>query len=228
MKIKNPIVIAIVAGLAIIAAVAAYTFLKPEPELRIRSATYGYYFRESRVGEAQFVFVGNRTYQFEGQFAINITIGEVSVSFYADVEDFRNSVPQSTSFSKSYSDSSLPWPTSVDARIFADVTIQTMFLLPPEGWGTIRVGYSRQFRPTLFYVNVPEVTVKMTAAGKDAVIVPHGTYENAFVLNGTEPELGLGVTLWVTEQGVVPQAAITMAVRDVDPLTLTMKLEHEE
>lgn len=180
------------------------------------------------MGEAQFVFVGNKTYQCQGQFAINITIGEVVVSFEGEVGDFRNSVPQSSSFSKSYSDSSLHWPTSVDARIFADVTIQTMFLLPPEGWGTIRMGYSKQFRPTLFYVNVPEVIVKMTAAGKETVMVPHGTYENAFVLDGTEPEIGLGMTLWVTGEGIVPQAEVTMAMRGVGSLTLTMKLEHYE
>jgi hypothetical protein len=36
------------------------------------------------------------------------------------------------------------------------------------------------------------------------------------------------MTLWVTEQGVVPQAEVTMAVRGIDPLTLTMKLEHYE
>ena len=53
MKSKNPIVIIILVGLAIIAAVGAYTLLKPEPEPKVHSATYGYYFQESRVGELQ-------------------------------------------------------------------------------------------------------------------------------------------------------------------------------
>lgn len=228
MRSKNPIVITALVGLAIIAVAAANTFLRPEPEPRIHSATYGYYCQESRVGEAQLIFTGNRTYQCQGQFAMNITIGEVGVSFDGEVGDFRNSVPGSTSFSKSYNDSSLPWPTGVDARIFADVTIQTTFLLPPEGWGTIRVGYSKRFTPTLIYVNVPEVNVEMTAIRKEDVVVPSGTYENCFVVNGTQPDMGLEMTLWVTEQGVVPQAEITMAVRGVDPLTLTMKLEQYE
>ena len=227
-KSKNPIVIIGLIGLAIVAAVGGYTFLKPEPEPEIHSASYGYYFQESRVGEAQFAFVGNRTYQCQGQFAMNITIGEVRVSFEGEVGDFRNTVPQSSSFSKSYNGSSLPWPTSVDARVFVDVAIQTMFLLPPEGWGRIRVGYSKQFTPRLFFVDMPTVTVKMTVTGREVVMVPHGTYENAFVLNGTEPEIGLGMTLWVTDEGIVPQAEVTMAVRGVDPLTLTMKLEHCE
>jgi len=228
MKSKNPIVITALVGLAIIATVAAYTFLKPEPEPKVHSATYGYYFQESRVGEVKLASVGNVTYQFEGEFTINITIGEVGVSFHGEVQDFRNSVPRSTSFSKRYNDSSLAWPTSVDARIFVDVTIQMAFLLPPEPWGPIRMGYSKQFTPTLFYVGIPEVTVKMIAMGKEDLAVPHGTYENCFVLNGTEPEIGLEMTLWVTEQGVVPQAEATMAVRGVDPLTLTIKLEHYE
>jgi len=159
---------------------------------------------------------------------MNVTIGEVGVSFHGEVADFRNSVPRSTSFSKSYNDSSLPWPTAVDARIFIDVTIQMTFLLPPERWAAIPVWYSKQFTPTLFYVGIPEVTVKMTATGKEDLVVPYGTYENCFVLNGTEPEIGLEMTLWVTEQGVVPQAEVTMAVRGVDPPTLTIKLEHHE
>ena len=225
---KNPIVIIALVGLAIIAAVGTYTFLKPEPEPKIHAATYGYYFQESRVGEVQLASVGNVTYQFEGKFTINMTIGEVGVSFHGEVGDFRNSVPRSTSFSKSYNDSSLPWPTSVDARIFVDITIQMTYLLPPERWGAIHVGYSKQFTPVLFYVGIPDVTVEMTAIGEENLMVPYNTYESCFVMNGTEPEIGLEMTLWVTEQGVVPQAEITMAVRGIDPLTLTMKLEHYE
>jgi len=75
---------------------------------------------------------------------------------------------------------------------------------------------------------IPEVTVEMIAIGNEDVVVPSGTYEDCFVVNGTQPEMDLEITLWVTEQGVVPQAEITMAVRGVDPLTLTMKLEHYE
>jgi hypothetical protein len=225
---KNPIVIIVLVGLAIIAAVGTYTLLKPEPQPKIHAATYGYYFQESRVGEVQLASVGNVTYQFEGEFPINMTIGEVGVSFHGEVGDFRNSVPRSTSFSKSYNDSSLPWPTSVDARIFVDITIQMTYLLPPERWGAIHVGYSKQFTPVLFYVGIPDVTVEMTAIGEENLVVPYNTYESCFVMNGTEPEIGLEMTLWVTEQGVVPQAEITMAVRGIDPLTLTMKLEHYE
>ena len=68
----------------------------------------------------------------------------------------------------------------------------------------------------------------MTATGKEDVVVPSGTYENCFVVNGTQPEMDLEMRLWVTEQGVVPQAEVTMAVRGADPLTLTIKLEHYE
>jgi len=231
MKSKNPIVIITLVGLAIIAAVAAYTFLKPEPEPKVHSATYGYYFQESRVGELQFASVGNRTYQtyqFEGEFNIDITIGEVGASFDGEVGDFRNSVPQSKSSGGSYEDSSLPFPTAIDAAIFVDVTREMTFLLPPERWGAIDVGYLEQFTSMIPLGGIPEVTVNMTAIGKEDAVVPSGTYENCFVVNGTQPEMDLEITLWVTEQGIVPQAEITMAVRGVDPLTLTMKLEHYE
>jgi len=227
MKSKNPIVIIALVGLAIIAAVGIYTLLKPEPELKVQSATYGYYFQESRVGEVQLASVGNVTYQFEGEFSINITIGEVGVSFNGEVGDFRYSVPRSTSLGRSYGDSSPPFPPSIDAAIFVDVTLQMTFLLPPERWGGIHVGYSAQFTSMAPY-SLPKLNVEMTAIGKEDVVVPSGTYENCFVVNGTQPDMDLEMTLWVTEQGVVPQAEITMAVRGVDPLTLTMKLEHHE
>lgn len=228
MRSKNPLIVIALIGLAIITAVGAYTFLKPEPEPKLYSATYGYYCQESRVGEVQLAFAGNRTYQFEGGFTVSVTIGEMEVSFHGEVGDFRHSVPQSTSFAKSYNDSSLPWPTSVDARIFVDVTIQTTFLLPPERWRGIRAGYTKQFTPVLFYVGIPEVTVEMTAMGEEDLVLPSDTYENCVVLNGTDTEIDLEMTLWVTEQGVVPQAEVTMAVRGVDPVTLTMKLDHYE
>ena len=222
MNIKNPIVIAIVAGLAIIAAVAAYTFLKPEPEPKVHSATYGYYFQESRVGELQFASVGNRAYQFEGEFNIDITIGEVGGSFDGEVG------PQSKSSGGSYQDSSLPFPTAIDAAIFVDVTREMTFLLPPERWEGIDIGYSQQFTYMISLGGIPEVAVEMTAVEKEDVVVPSGTYDKCYVVYGTQHEMDLEVTLWVTEQAVVPQAEITMAVRGVDPLTLTMKLEHQE
>jgi hypothetical protein len=222
IKSKNPIVIIALVGLAIIAAVAAYTFLKPEPEPKVHAATYGYYFQESRVGELQFTSVGNRAYQFEGEFNIDINIGEVGGSFDGEVG------PQSKSSGGSYEDSSLPFPTAIDAAIFVDVTREMTFLLPPERWGGIDVGYSEQFTSMIPLGGTPEVTVEMTAIEKEDVVVPSGTYENCFVVNGTQPEMDLEMTLWVTEQGVVPQAEITMAVRGVDPLTLTMKLENYE
>ena len=231
MKGKNPIVIIALVGLAIIAAVAAYTFLKPEPEPKVHSATYGYYFQESRVGELQFASVGNRTYQtyqFEGEFNIDITIGEVGASFDGEVGGFGNSVPRLISLGGSYEDSSLPFPTAIDAAIFVDLTREMTLLLPPERWGSIDVGYSEQFTCAILLGGMPEVTVEMTAIEKEDVVVPSGSYENCFVENGTEPEMDLEITLWVTEQGVVPQAEITMAVRGVDPLTLTMKLENYE
>ena len=228
MKNKNPIVIIALVGLAIIAAVGIYTLLNPEPALKVQSAAYGYYFQESRVGELQFASVDNRTYQFEGEFNIDITIGEVGRSFHEEVGDFRNSVPRFTSLGGSYEDSSLPFPTAIDAGIFVDVTREMTLLLPPERWGSIDVGYSEQFIHMVPYGGVAEVTVEITAIGKEDVVVPSGTYENCFVVNGTQPDMDLEITLWVTEQGVVPQAEITMAVRGVDPLTLTMKLEHYE
>jgi hypothetical protein len=225
IKSKNPIVIIILVGLAIIAAVAAYTFLKPEPEPKVHAATYGYYFQESRVGELQFTSVDTGTYQFEGEFNIDITIGEVGASFDGEVGDFRNSVPQSKSSGGSYEDSSLPFPTAIDAAIFVDVTREMTFLLPPERWGDIDVGYSEQFTSMIPLGGIPELTVEMITIGKEDVVVPSGTYGNCFVVNGTQPEMDLEITLWVTEQGIVPQAEITMAVRGVDPLTLTMKLQ---
>jgi len=228
MKDKNPIVIIILVGLAIIAAVAAYTFLKPEPEPKVHSATYGYYFQESRVGELQFSLVGTETYQFEGEFNIDITIGEVGATFDGEIGGFMNSVPRSTSLGGGYEDSSLPFPTAIDAGIFVDVTREMTLLLPPERWGSIDVGYSEQFTYFVPFSGVAEVTVEMIAIEKEDVVVPSGTYENCFVVNGTQPEMELEMTLWVTEQGVVPQAEITMAVRGVDHLTLTMKLEHHE
>ncbi len=229
MKSKNPIVVIGLVGLAIIAAVGIYTLLNPEPALKVHSAAYGYYFQESRIGELQLTSVDNRTYQFEGEFNIDTIVGEVGVSFHGEVGDFRDSVPQSTSFGWSSDDPSLPFPTAIDAAIFVDVTREMTLLLPPERWGDIDVGYSEQFITSMVsYGGIPEVTVEMTAIGKEDLVVPYGTYENCFVLNGTESDIGLEMTLWVTEQGIVPQAEVTMAVRGVDPLTLTMKLEHYE
>jgi hypothetical protein len=222
MKSKNPIVIIILVGLAIIAAIAAYTFLKPEPEPKVHSATYGYYFQECRVGELQFASVGNRAYQFEGEFNIDTSVGEVGGSFDGEVG------PQSKSSGGSCGDSSLPFPTAIDAAIFVDVTREMPFLLPPERWGGIDIGYSEQFTSMIPLGGIPELTVEMTAIGKEDAVVPSGTYQNCFVVNGTQPEMDLEITLWVTEQGIVPQAEITMAVRGVDPLTLTMKLENYE
>jgi hypothetical protein len=227
MKSKNPIVIATLIGLAIIAAVGIYTLLKPEPELKVQSATYGYYFQESRVGEVQLASISNVTYQFEGEFSINITIGEVGASFYGEVGDFRNSVPRSTPLGRSYGDSSPPFPPSKDTAVFVNVTLQMMFLLPPERWGGIDVGYTAQFTSMSPYM-LPKLNVEMAAIEKEDVVVPSCIYENCFVVNGTQSEMDLEVTFWVTEQGVVPQAEITMAVQGVDPLTLTMKLEHYE
>ena len=192
------------------------------------TATYGYYFQESRVGELQFASVDNRTYQFEGEFTLNITAGEFGASFDGEVEGLRNSVPQFASFAGGLKDSSLPFPTSIDAGIFADVTKKMTLLLPPEHWGAIDAGYSEQFTSTIHLDGIAEVTVEMTVIGKEDVVVPSGNYENCFVLNGTEPEIGLEMIFWVTEEGVVPQAEVTMAVRGVDPLTLTLKLEHYE
>jgi hypothetical protein len=228
MKSKNPIVIISLVGLAIIAAVGIYTLLKPEPEPKIHSATYGYYCQESRVGELQFSSVDNRTYQFEGEFSINTTVGEVGVSFDGEVGDFRDSVPRSTSFGWSSEDSTLPFPTAIDAGIFVDVTREMTLLLPPERWGDIDVGYSEQLTSMVSYGGIAELNVEITAIGKEATVVPSGTYQNCFVVNGTQPDMDLEMTLWVTEQGVVPQAEVTMAVRGVDSLTLIMKLEHYE
>jgi hypothetical protein len=228
MNGKNPIVIIALVGLAIIACVAAYTFLKPEPEPKVHSATYGYYRQEARVGEVQFESVGNGAYQFEGEFDIDTTVGEVKVSFDGEVGDFKDSVPQCTSFGKSYDDSSLPFPTAIDTDIFIDLTTQMMLLLPPERWGAIDVGYSEQFTPSISYGGIAELSVEMTVIGKEDVVVPYCTYENCFLVNGTQSDMDLDIALWVTEQGVVPQAKITMAVRGADHLTLTMKLEHYE
>jgi len=228
MKGRNPIVVIGLVGLAIIAAAGIYALLNPEPALKVHFATYGYYFQESRVGELQFTSVDNRTYQFEGEFNIDITIGEVGASFHGELGDFRNSVPQFTSLAGGYEDSSLPFPTSIDAAIFVDVTKEMTLLLPPERWGSIDVGYSEQFTSMLPLDNVPEVNVEMTVVVKEDVVVPSSTYENCFVVNGTQPDMNLELKFWVTEQGIVPQAEVTMVVRGVDHLTLTTKLEHYE
>jgi hypothetical protein len=228
MKGRNPIVVIGLVGLAIIAATGIYALLNPEPPLKVHSATYGYYFQESRVGELQFTSVDNRTYQFEGEFSINTTVGEVGASFHGELGDFKNSVPQFTSLAGGRKDSSLPFPTSIDAAIFVDVTKEMTLLLPPEHWGAIDTGYSEQFTYFVPFSGVAEVTVEMTAIEKEDVVVPSSTYENCFVVNGTQPDMNLELTFWVTEQGVVPRAEITMAVRGVDHLTLTMKLEHYE
>jgi hypothetical protein len=226
MKIKNPIVIVILVGLAIIIGVAAYTFLKPEPEPAVHSATYGYYHRESSVGELQLTLASSGTYDFEGDFGINTTVGEVGGTFNGDAEYARDSTLASTSFSQSYKDSSLPFPTAIDAGIFVDLTIDTTLLLLPERWAAIHAGYSTQFTPTVPYEGTAELDVQMTVIGTEDVVVPSGTYENSFVVNGTRPDMELEITLWVTEQGIVPQAEITMPVRGVGRLTLTLQLEQ--
>lgn len=40
--------------------------------------------------------------------------------------------------------------------------------------------------------------------------------------------MDLEITFWVTEQGIVARAELTMEVRGIDPLTLTLKLESLE
>jgi hypothetical protein len=228
MKIKNPIVVTILVGLAIIVGVAAYTFLKPEPEPAVHSATYGYYHQESRVGGLQFTLAGTGTYQFKGDFSINTTVGEVGGNFDGNAEYVRGSTLASTSLSQSHKDSSLPFPTAIDAGIFVDLTTDTTFLLLPQRWGAIHAGYSTRFTPSIACGAPAELNVEMTVIGTEDVVVPYGTYEHCFLVNGTQPDVDLEMTLWVTEQGIVPQAQITMAVRGLDHLRLTMQLERYE
>jgi hypothetical protein len=226
MNIKNPIVVTSLVGLAIIVGVAAYTFLKPEPEPAVRSATYGYYRQESRVGELQITLASPGTYEFEGDFGINTTVGEVGGTFNGDAEYAGDSALASTSFSQSYKDSSLPFPTGIDAGMFVDLTISTTLLLLPERWGAIHAGYSTEFAPSIPSGAPVELDIQMTAIGTEDVVIPSGTFENCFVVNGTQPDMELEMTLWVTEQGIVPQAEITMPVRGVDSLTLKLQLEQ--
>ena len=228
MKIKNPIVIGILVGLAIIIGVAACTFLKPEPEPKLYSATYGYYFQESRVGELQLTLANTGAYEFEGDFDIDNILGEIKVSFDGELGDFRGSVPQLTSLGKSYNDSSLPFPTAIDTDIFIDLTTDLTLLLPPERWAAIYAGYSTQFTPMISYGGPAQLNVEMTVIGTEDVMVPSGTYQKCFVVSGTQPDMQLEMTVWLTEQGVVPQAEITMSVRGIGPLTLVMELEHYE
>jgi len=226
MKVKNPIVVASLVGLTIIIGVAAYTFLKPEPEPAVHSATYGYYHQESRVGELQLTLTGTRTYQFEGDFGVNTTVGEIGGSFNGDAEYTRDWTPAWSSFSQSYKDSSLPLPTAVDAGILVDLTIDTTFLLLPERWAGIHAGYSTQFAPSIPSSGATELDLEMTAVGTQGVVVPSGSFGNCFVVNGTRPDMELEMTIWVASRDIVPQAEITMPVRGVGPLILTLKLEH--
>lgn len=228
MRSRNPIVITGLVGLAIIAGVGVYTLLKPEPEPIVLSATYGYYHRESRVGELQFSAIHTGTYQFEGEFSIDTTMGRIRDAFDGEVGDFRSSMPLSRSMGRSNGDWAMPLPTAVDAAVFVGITAEMTFWLPTERWGAIHLGYSDQFTHTIPLVGVPEITVKITVIGREDIVVPSGAYENCFVLNGMQPEMGLEMTFWVTEQGVVPQAEVTMPVRGADALTLTLELEHYE
>jgi hypothetical protein len=228
MKIRNPIVITILVGLAIIVSVAAYTFLKPKAEPAVHSAIYGYYHQESKVGEVQFTLGTSGTYQFEGNVGINTTVGEVGGDFNGEAEYVRGPTLASTSFSESYKDSSLSFPTAIDARIFFDLTASMTLLLLPERWEAIHAGYSTQFTPAISYAAPAEVHVEMTTIGTEDVVVSSGTYQKCFVVNGTQPDMELEMTFWVTQQGVVPQAKITMPVRGVGPLALELKLERYE
>ena len=122
----------------------------------------------------------------------------------------------------------MPFPTAIDAGIFVDVTREMTLLLPPERWGDIDVGYSEQLTSMVSYGGIAELNVEITAIGKEDIVVPSGTYNNCFVVNGTQPDMGLEITLWVSLAVAATTAEITMAVRGVDHLTLTMKLEHYE
>ncbi|MBE0431712.1 MAG: hypothetical protein IBX67_07785 [Dehalococcoidia bacterium] len=229
MRTKNPIVIIALIGLAIIAAVAAYTLLKPEPEPIVSSAAYGYYHQHSRVGELRLSAVDTATYQFEGNFSIHTTAGRIRDNFHGELGDFRSSVPPLRSMGRSNGDWAMPFPTALDAAVFVHTTAEMTSWLPPEHWGSIDAGYSEQFTYRIpFLVGGPQLTVRMTITGSEDVVVPSGTYRDCFVVNGTQAEMGLEMTLWVTEQGLVPRAEITMDVRGIDPVTLTLKLEHYE
>jgi len=122
----------------------------------------------------------------------------------------------------------LPFPTAVDAGILVGITTEMALWLPPERWGEIDVGHTDQFTHRIPWVGVPKLTVEMTAIGKEDVVVPSGTHRDCLVVSGTQPEMGLEMTLWVAEQGLVPRAEITMDVRGIDPVTLTLKLEQYE
>jgi hypothetical protein len=77
----------------------------------------------------------------------------------------------------------MSFPTAIDAAIFIELTTQMTFLLPPERWGPIRLGYSEQFTHIIFFSGIPELTLEMTAIGKEDIVVPSGTYRGCFVVN---------------------------------------------
>jgi hypothetical protein len=77
----------------------------------------------------------------------------------------------------------MSFPTAIDAAIFVELTTQMMFLLPPEHWGPICLGYSEQFTHIISFGGIPELTVEMTAIGKKDIVVPSGTHRDCFVVN---------------------------------------------
>jgi len=228
MSRKNPIVILALIGLAIIAGVAAYTFLRLEPQPALMSATYGYYHLDTRAGQVEIRRIAHATYTFEGRFAMSTTAGRVQADFHGEAESLRNTAPRIRSIGGTHGDSLLPLPTAIDAAIFTEIAKEMTFLLLPERWGAIRDGYSDRFTYRIPLGGIRELAVPIAAVEREDVVVPSGTFIDCFVVTGTEPDMDLEITLWVTEQGIVAQAEITMAVRGIDPLTLTLKLERSE
>jgi len=226
MRVRNPIVIVALIGLAIILGVAGYTFLRPEPRPVIMSATYGYYHLDTRTGQLEIQCVGHSSYTFDARFSVSTTAGRVEADFDGRVEGLRNALQRSMSIRGGYRDSRLPLPTAIDAAIFTEIAKELTFELLPERWGAIRDGYSGRFTYRIPLGGIRKLAVPIAAVAREDVEVPSGTFIDTYVVTGTEPDMDLEITLWVTDQGIVAQAEITMAVRGIDPLTLTLKLER--
>ncbi len=137
MRTRNPIVILALIGLAIIAGVAAYTFLRPEPQPALMSATYGYYHMNTSAGQVEIQGTAHESYTFEGRFALSTTAGTVETRFDGRAEGLRNAAPGYSRIGGTHGDSRLPLPTAIDAGIFTGVAQQMTFLLLPERWDAI-------------------------------------------------------------------------------------------